>query len=97
MAEHARVIRVAKFRPDPGVREEVLARLQQIAQELRSLPGLFGAQVCRLHEDPSWLVLVSRWESEQAMSGTNAPPIAEHIRSLAGLVEREEIEHLIAL
>lgn len=97
MTEHARVIRIAKFRPDPGRRQELLARLRELADVLRPLPGLFGVQVCTLHEDNEWLVLVSRWHNEDAMKAQGNEAIAAILTSLAGLVEREEIEHLLSL
>ena len=70
MAEHAHIIRVAKYRPQPGGAKDLRDALHALADGMRGLPGLFGAQACRVDGDPEWLALVSRWEREQAMQAT---------------------------
>jgi quinol monooxygenase YgiN len=96
MAEHARIIRVAKYRPQPGAVEELRDALRALAEGMRGLAGLFGAQVCRLSEDPEWLALVSRWEHEQAMQATANPGIDELTNRVAGLGQEQHVEHFIA-
>jgi heme-degrading monooxygenase HmoA len=96
MAEHARIVRVARYRAQPGAIEELRAALHALAGGLRGLPGLFGAQVCRLSEDPEWLALVSRWQDEDAMQATRKPAIEALVAHVAGLGQEQRIEHFIA-
>ncbi len=97
MAEHAQIIRLARYRPDPGQRDNLIAQLQQQVDAMRSLNGLFGAQVCRVQEDPELVVVVSRWENEVAMRGQGQPQVASRLQAAAQVAERAETEHLIAL
>jgi quinol monooxygenase YgiN len=96
MAEHARIVRVARYRPQPGATEELREALHALAGGLRELPGLFGAQVCRISEDPEWLALVSRWKDEDAMQATGNPAIEALVDRVAGLGQEQRIEHFIA-
>ncbi len=96
MAEHAHIVRVARYRPQPGAVEELQGALHALAEGMRGLPGLFGAQVCRLMEDPEWLALVSRWEHEEAMQATGNPAIEELMTRVAGLGQEQRVEHFIA-
>jgi quinol monooxygenase YgiN len=97
MAEHAQIIRVARYRPDPGQRDKLIAQLHQQVEAMRSLSGLFGAQVCRVQEDPEVVVVISRWENEVAMRGLGQPQVAANVQAAAQSAERAETEHLIAL
>ena len=96
MAEHASIVRVARYRPQPGHVEELRAALHSLADSMRGLPDLFGAQVCRLNEDPDWLALVSRWQREQAMQATSNPAVEELVNQVAGLAQEQRVEHFIA-
>jgi quinol monooxygenase YgiN len=96
MAEHAHVIRVATYRPQPGADQELRQALTALAAAMRGLPGLFGAQVCRVTEQPDVLALVSRWEHEQAMIATGKPGVAELVDQVAGLAQDQHVEHFIA-
>ncbi|MDQ6672969.1 MAG: antibiotic biosynthesis monooxygenase [Chloroflexota bacterium] len=96
MAEHAHIVRVARYRPQPGAVEELRAALRALAEGMRGMPGLFGVQVCRLMEDPEWLALISRWEHEQAMQGTGDRSIEELVTRVAGLGQEQRVEHFIA-
>jgi quinol monooxygenase YgiN len=93
--EHAHVIRVARYRADPGVRDQLLARMHDLAAAMRELPGLFGAQVCTINEAPEWLALVARWRDEEAMRGIAQTRAAELARDVVGLADEEHIEHFI--
>ncbi len=64
---------------------------------MRSLDGLYGAQVCRVQEDPEVVVVVSRWENEVALRGLGQPQVASNVEAAAQLAERAETEHLMAL
>jgi quinol monooxygenase YgiN len=97
MPDHARLIRIAKYRANPGVREELLARMEELATAMRDLQGLFGAQVCTINKAPEWLALVSRWQDEEALRQIEGTPAARLVEDIAGLVEQEEIEHLISV
>jgi quinol monooxygenase YgiN len=96
MAEHAHIVRVARYRALPGATEQLREALHALAEGMRGLPGLYGAQACRLFEDPEWLALVSRWEDEDAMQGTGAPAIEELVDRVAGLADQQLLEHFVA-
>jgi quinol monooxygenase YgiN len=97
MAEHAHVVRVATYRPQPGGEDDLLAALHALAGGLRGVSGLFGAQVCRVNEHPDLLALISRWEHEQAMQATGHPGLEELVDNVAGLALEQHIEHYITL
>jgi quinol monooxygenase YgiN len=67
MAEHANVIRVARFQPAPGRREELISRLQSVTETIRQMDGCFGAQICSVREAPDTVVAISRWASQSAV------------------------------
>ena len=94
--EHAHVIRVARYRADPGVRDQLLARLQELAGVMRDLPGLFGVQVCTIDKAPEWLALISRWRDEESMRRIVDTPAARLTQEAVGLADEEQIEHFIA-
>jgi quinol monooxygenase YgiN len=95
MSEHAHVIRVARMRPTPGRRAELLARLHKQVDAMRSVTGLFGAQVCEIQEDPESLVLISRWQDEEAMQRAPTADIGKSMQSVAQVVEHEDVQHLV--
>ena len=70
MAEHAHIIRVAKYRPQPGAAEDLRDALHALADGMRGLSGLFGAQACRVDGDPEWLAVASNLIPPRA----NTPP-----------------------
>jgi len=96
MAEHATIVRVARYRPLPGAAADLRAALSALATGMRGLPGLFGAQACRVSGDPEWLALVSRWENEAAMQATGNSAVEELVDHVAGLAEEQQLEHFIA-
>ena len=96
MTEHAGLVQIARMRPTPGKRQALLGRLHQQAQAMRTLPGLFGAQVCEMKEDPSELVLISRWRNEKAMRGLGTGASAGAVKATAELVEHEDVEHFVS-
>ena len=67
MAEHASVIRVIRFTPAPGKRDELITTLERGAEQIRQMDGCFGVQVCTLREAPDEVASVSRWASRQAL------------------------------
>ena len=95
MAEHARIVRVARYRPRPGSADELRDALHALAAATRGLPGVFGAQVCRIREDLEWMAFVTRWENEEAMRGTGEPVVEELVNRVAGLGEEQQVEHFI--
>lgn len=95
--EHAHVIRVAKYRADPGMRDELLARMRELSTAMRELPGLFGAQVCAINEAPEWVALISRWRDEAAMRGIAGTPAARLTQEVVGLADQEQLEHFLAM
>jgi len=96
MAEHAHIVRVARYRALPGATADLGEALRALAEGMRGLPGLFGAQACRLNEDPEWLALVSRWDNEAAMQATGNPAIEKLVDHVAGLAEEQQLEHFVA-
>jgi quinol monooxygenase YgiN len=96
-AEHAHVIRVAKYRANPGMNDQLLARMHELAAAMRELPGLFGAQVCSVDQASEWLAVISRWRDEEAMRGIVGTPAARLADEVAGLADQEEIERFIAI
>jgi quinol monooxygenase YgiN len=97
MPEHARLIRVAKYRPDPTARDELLKHMQELPVAMRDLPGLFGAQVCTIAEAPEWLAIVSRWQDEESLRNIAGTPAARLVEEVAGLADEEQIENLVSI
>ena len=67
MNDHARVIRVERHEPGAGRRDEVAGMLKLAAETAREAQGCFGAQVTSSDQQPTQVVLIERWESEEAM------------------------------
>jgi len=67
MNEHANVVNVARHHPAGGRRDEVAGMLRVLAEDARKAPGCFGAQITSSDRDRDALVLISRWESAEAM------------------------------
>jgi heme-degrading monooxygenase HmoA len=67
VAEHANVVRVTHFQPAAGKRDELGARLENLAGSIRSMDGCFGMQVCAVQESPEELAVISRWASQGAL------------------------------
>lgn len=97
MPEHAQVIRIARYRAEPGARDQMLNLMQQLASAMRDLPGLFGAQVCTIDGSTDWLALVSRWRDEASMRAIAGTRAADLTRELVGLADEEVLEHLLAI
>jgi quinol monooxygenase YgiN len=95
--EHAHLIRVAKYRADPGRHEQLLARMQDLAAAMRDLPGLFGVQVCRIAGAPEWVVLIARWRDEAAVQGIVGTRAADLTYEVVGLADEESIEQFVAV
>jgi quinol monooxygenase YgiN len=67
MAEHASVIRIARYRPSADKRDELVHRLEDGVERLRQMEGCFGAQVCVARESPDTIAVISRWASQSAV------------------------------
>lgn len=67
MNDHARLVRVSRHFAATGRRDEVAGLLKAVADAMRKAPGCFGAQVASSDRDPEQMVLISRWESVEAM------------------------------
>ena len=67
MAEHASVVRIIRFQPGEGKRDELIARLEAGAAQIRQLEGCFGVQVCTIRESPGLVASISRWASQAAL------------------------------
>ena len=98
MAEHATIVRLTRFQPAAGKRDELIRRLEEGAAGIRQLEGCFGAQICTVREDPDAIVAISRWANQAAVdqflqttatqradvaSLTAVPPSSEHLISVA--------------
>ncbi len=95
MADHATVVRVARFRPTPGRENELTTALRNLRDAADTHPGCFGAQVCRSQEDRGLLVLISRWADGAALERFRASPAVvtglERVQEL--LAEPIKAEH----
>jgi quinol monooxygenase YgiN len=87
MAEHANVVRMARFRPASGRREELVDRLQSGVDAIRQRDGCFGAQICTVREDPDVVVVLSRWANQAALDQFLSETTAQ--RSEAAALTRE--------
>lgn len=67
MNDHARLVRLSRHFAAAGRRDEVAGLLKAVAEAMRSAPDCFGAQVASSDRDSEQLVLISRWESQEAM------------------------------
>jgi quinol monooxygenase YgiN len=74
MSEHATVVRVERHEPGAGKRDEVAGVLRSAAQAARDASGCFGAQVASSDREPTQVVLIERWESEDAMRKFHTRP-----------------------
>ena len=94
MAEHATVIRVIRFKPAAGKRDELVSFLQRGAEQIRQMDGCFGVQICSVREAPDEVASISRWGSQTALDEflraseaqrgelnalAAAPPVTEHL------------------
>ena len=73
MAEHASVIRVIRFKPADGKRDELISTLERGAEQIRQMQGCFGVQVCTIQEAPDEVASISRWASQSALDEFYAP------------------------
>ncbi len=67
MNDHARVIRLERHDAATGRRDEVAGVLKSAAEAARDASGCYGAQVTSSDRAPNQVVLIERWESEDAM------------------------------
>jgi len=67
VAEHASVIRVVRFKPAPGKRDELVSMLELGAEQIRQMDGCFGVQICTVREAPDEVASISRWASQSAL------------------------------
>lgn len=74
MSEHANVVQVSRHYAADGRRDEVAGVLRVLAEDARKAPGCFGAQLTESDQDGHALVLVARWESQQAMERFKQQP-----------------------
>ncbi len=74
MNDHASVVRVARHVPAAGRRDEVAGVLKSAAEAARDASGCFGAQVASSDREPDQVVLISRWESSEAMQKFHSQP-----------------------
>jgi quinol monooxygenase YgiN len=72
--DHAGVVRIARHQAAEGRRDEVAGLLKAAAESMRDAPGCFGAQVMSSDRKQEQLILVSRWQSVDAMDKYNARP-----------------------
>jgi quinol monooxygenase YgiN len=94
VAEHASVIRIIRFKPEAGKRDELVSTLEQGAEQIRRMDGCFGVQICTVREAPDEIASISRWASQSALDaflsatdaqrgGLNAlaagSPVTEHL------------------
>ena len=81
MSDHAGLVRVGRFRPAAGKRDDVAAVLGEMAATARRADGCFGAQVTISNRDHESIVLVSRWQSRGALDRFGTTSEFEAVRS----------------
>ena len=81
MSDHAGLVRVGRFRPAAGKRDEATSALSEMAATARRADGCFGAQVATSNRDHESIVLVSRWQSRDALDRFGATAEFEAVRS----------------
>jgi quinol monooxygenase YgiN len=96
MAEHASVLRIARFRPARGRRDELIQRLQSGVDGIRQRDGCFGAQVCTLREDPDVTVVISRWASQAALEDFLAATATQRAEAAALTLEPPTTETFVS-
>ncbi len=74
MNDHANVVQIARHYATEGRRDEVAGVLRVLAEDARKAPGCFGAQLTESDRDSHALVLISRWESADAMEQFRRQP-----------------------
>jgi quinol monooxygenase YgiN len=94
MAEHANVVRVVRFRPAAGRRDELVNRLQIGVQGIRQMEGCFGAQICAVREEPDVIVAISRWASQAALDQFLSSTTAQRAEAAALAAEPPSMETL---
>jgi quinol monooxygenase YgiN len=67
MNDHATVVRIERHEPAAGRRDEIAGVLKSAAETARDVHGCYGAQVTTSDRQPTQVVLIERWESEDAM------------------------------
>ena len=97
MAEHATVVRIARFRPPSGVRQELLSRLQAGVDGIRQRPDCFGAQICTLREDPEAVAIISRWASQHALDQFLSETAAQRAEAAALTPEPPTTETYVSI
>jgi quinol monooxygenase YgiN len=80
MNDHAGLVRIARFRPAPSKRDDVVQALRLMADTARRAEGCFGAQVATSDRDAESLVLVSRWDSRESLDRFGASGEFESVR-----------------
>jgi quinol monooxygenase YgiN len=90
MNDHASVVRVVRHEPAAGRRDEVAGVLKSAAEAARDASGCFGAQVASSDRDPEQVVMISRWESSEAMDKFHSQPEFTSLhRTIEGSLQRD--------
>jgi quinol monooxygenase YgiN len=99
MADHATVVRVARFRPTPGKEDDLLTVLRNLRDAADAHPSCFGAQVCSSQEDSGLLVVISRWADRVAVERFRAlPTVVTGVERAKELVaEPSSAEHFMPI
>ncbi len=97
MAEHANVVRIARFRPAPGRRDELVNRLKSGVEGIRQRDGCFGAQICTVAENPDVLVALSRWASQAALDQFLSDSSAQRAEAAAFTAEPPSTETFVSI
>jgi quinol monooxygenase YgiN len=68
------VVRILSGRARAGSEEQFLAAVRPAVEWLNSQDGCFGAQLCRLREDPGTFAVISRWRDQSALDAAVDSP-----------------------
>jgi quinol monooxygenase YgiN len=88
MARGASLIVLSRYHPLPGQRVELVAAVARVAELATAGAGCYGARAFRSDQDGQTVVLISRWESDDAE--------ATFARSRAFIAERDRCALLLA-
>src|SRR5688572_5698226 len=97
MAEHASVVRVTRFQPAAGKRDELKAELEGSLGTIRAMDGCFGIQLCSVRESPDEVVAISRWASQGALEPLNQLASSRMSQITPLVTGQPRTEHFISL
>jgi len=88
MTDHATIVRIFRGRLKAGAEEELEEAERPAVIWLNTLDGCFGAQLCRVKEEPGTFAIISRWRDQAALDAmVNHPEYRERTAPGMGLLD----------